>query len=452
MSFKFQIDHQAKDSQARAGTLEVNGNIIETPIFMPVGTQATVKALSAQDLVEIGAQIILANTYHLYLRPGAQLIASLGGLHNFTGWKKPFMTDSGGFQVFSLGYGIEHKVGKIANIFPNEKGGILSSSAEQTLELSKNSNSKVAGTRHDESSTTLAQDKKLAHIDEEGVNFKSHLDGSKHRFTPESSIQIQHQLGADIILAFDECASPLHDYDYNLKSLERTHRWERQSLQKHQALESAKINSSDSLSSPHHTHQYPHPQYLFGIPHGSEYQDLRVQSARYIASLDFDGFSIGGSLGKSKSDMHRILDWTIPELGPDRPRHLLGIGDIEDLFECVARGIDMFDCVAPSRIARNGALFISPESGGHKSNKFRLIITNSEFKNDSRPIDPSCNCKVCQNHSRAYLNHLFKAHELLAYHLATYHNIYFMLHLSRQIRSAILDNTFAKLKFTWLNP
>lgn len=430
MSFKFTVQAKDKSSQARAATLEVNGNLIETPIFMPVGTQATVKALSPRDLAEAEAQIILANTYHLYLRPGAQTIAKMGGLHNFTGWHKPILTDSGGFQVFSLGYAIEHKVGKIANIFPAEKGGVLEKQESKWIDQSLESEHRL--------------DPKLAHIDEEGVTFTSHLDGSKHRFDPEVSIRTQHLLGADIIVAFDECPSPLHDYNYNVASLERTHRWEKQSLEVHQALESQKGNPSPEFKYP-----YPHPQYLFGIPHGGEYEDLRKKSAQYIASLDFDGFSIGGSLGKSKSDMHKVLEWTIPLLGEERPRHLLGIGDVEDLFECVERGVDMFDCVAPTRIARNGAVFLTPEAGGNKANKFRMIVLNAQYKQDNQPLDPTCTCYTCQNFSRAYIRHLFNAKELLGYYLTSLHNVHFMMKLSKNIRSAIINYQFYDLKARW---
>lgn len=447
---KFTIHQQEKNSRARAGTLEINGHTVETPIFMPVGTQASVKALTPRDLQEAGAQIILANTYHLYLRPGAETIAQMGGLHNFMNWHGPILTDSGGFQVFSLGYGIEHKVGKIANIFPSEKGGVLVES-------------KWIDTALDSDQV----DKKLAHIDEEGVTFTSHLDGSKHRFNPEVSIQTQHLLGADIIVAFDECPSPLHDYAYNVASLERTHRWEKASIDAHQKLESqkserhperlakdlpaiAKGHEISPFSRNDERYPYPHPQYIFGIPHGGEYQDLREKSAKYIASLDFAGFSIGGSLGKSKADMHQVLNWTIPLLGEERPRHLLGIGDVEDLFECVKRGIDMFDCVAPTRIARNGALFITPEAGGGKHNKFRMIIVNSEFKQDGRPIDETCTCYTCRNFSRAYIRHLFKAKELLAYQLSSIHNIHFIMNLSKQIRTSIFNQEFERLKNKWV--
>jgi len=458
MSFNFKVISKSKNSRARAGELEVNGSTIETPIFMPVGTQASVKSLTPEDLETIGAQIILANTYHLYLRPGAEIIEKMGGLHNFTNWKKPILTDSGGFQVFSLGYGIEHQVGKIANIFPAEIGGILNKpiSIKHELIASKENENKNdydysnnnSLKLQNESSYVPVVDPKLAKINEDGVEFTSHLDGSKHNFNSEVSIRTQHKLGADIILAFDECPSPLHDYEYTKNSLLRTHRWEKDSLATHLNLESKKSLSQTQKTK--YDYPYPHAQYLFGIPHGGPFQDLRVMSAKYLSNLDFSGYSIGGSLGNLKTDMHKVLEWQIPFLDDSKPRHLLGIGDIDDLFECIERGIDMFDCVAPTRIARNGALLISPDSGGKKSNKFRLIISNAQFKEDGAPIDKSCQCYTCQNFSRAYIRHLFIANELLAFRLATYHNLYFILNLVKKIRTSILEDNFSELKAEWL--
>lgn len=439
MSFSFKTIHQDKKSRARAGEIEVNGNIVKTPVYMPVGTQATVKSLTPEDLTQIGVQIILANTYHLYLRPSAETIEKMGGLHNFVNWHKPILTDSGGFQVFSLGYALEHQVGKIANIFPAEKGGILTLPARIKEELMPTPDN------YRQTGREISTDVKLSKIEDDGVVFTSHLDGSKHKFNSEVSISTQHKLGADIILAFDECPSPLHDYEYTKNSLERTHRWEKDSLDIHKKLETEKNISSQNFNYP-----YPHSQYLFGIPHGGAWQDLREKSAKYISSLDFDGFSIGGSLGNTKSDMHKVLDWQIPLLGSERPRHLLGIGDVDDFFECIERGIDMFDCVAPTRIARNGALLISPDEAGKKENKFRILILNAEFKEDNKPIDRTCSCYTCQNFSRAYIRHLFVAKELLGYRLATIHNVHFMTNLVNQIRTAILNDQFHTLKKQWL--
>jgi tRNA-guanine transglycosylase len=456
MSFNFKQIHKSKNSRARAGELEVNGNIIQTPVFMPVGTQASVKSLTPDDLETIGAQIILANTYHLYLRPGAETVKKMGGLHNFTNWHKPILTDSGGFQVFSLGYGIEHQVGKIANIFPMEEGGVLNKIAIKheliaQTEIPEAANEDTNSLKvRNEASYVPVVDQKLAKINDDGVVFTSHLDGSKHNFNSEVSIQTQHKLGADIILSFDECPSPLHDYEYTKNSLLRTHRWEKDSLDAHKRLETEKIKdySSNTTKFPY---QYPHPQYLFGIPHGGPFQDLREMSAKYLSTLDFSGYSIGGSLGNLKTDMHKVLEWQIPFLDDSKPRHLLGIGDIDDLFECIERGIDMFDCVAPTRIARNGALLISPAAGGKKQNKFRLSITNAEYKEDGAPIDPSCTCYTCQNFSRSYVRHLFIAKELLAFRLATYHNVHFMINLVKQIRQSIIEDNFSELKSQWLS-
>ncbi len=450
MSFSYKTIAQDKHSRARAGVLEINGNFVETPVYMPVGTQATVKSLTPDDLEQIGAQIILANTYHLYLRPGAEIIEKMGGLHNFVNWKKPILTDSGGFQVFSLGYAIEHQVGKIANIFPAEKGGILNLPAkikEEIMDTPRRfgENEHAIQLRNPQN-TAVSLDVKLAKIHDDGVTFTSHIDGTKHQFNADVSIRTQHKLGADIILAFDECPSPLHDYDYTKTSLERTNRWEKESLEVHRKLESQKHRETTTQRYP-----YPHAQYLFGIPHGGAWQDLREASARYISGLDFAGFSIGGSLGNTKSDMHKVLEWQIPLLGEERPRHLLGIGDVDDFFECIERGIDMFDCVAPTRIARNGALHISPSEGGNKGNKFRLLILNAEYKEDAQPVDKTCTCYTCQNFSRAYIRHLFVAKELLAYRLATIHNVHFMIQLVKQVRQAILEDRFAKMKEEWLN-
>ncbi|MDQ3239684.1 MAG: tRNA-guanine transglycosylase, partial [bacterium] len=240
--------------------------------------------------------------------------------------------------------------------------------------------------------------------------------------------------------------SPLHDYEYTKNSLHRTHRWEKDSLDTHKKLELQKQYTDPQFNE----YPYPHPQYLFGIPHGGCYEDLRVESAKYISSLDFAGYSVGGALGDTKKQMHQILDWINPHLEPSRPRHLLGIADIDDLFEAIERGFDMFDCVTPTRIARNGALFISPRNNGNKQNKFRLIIANSQYKNDPLPIDPGCACYTCQNFSRSYLRHLFMAKELLAYRLATLHNLHFILRLTTAIRTAILNDQFPQLKKQWL--
>ncbi len=401
MSF-FTVSCRDHNTRARCGVLQTPHGAIQTPSFVAVGTQATVKAVGPDDLKKIGIQVLIANTYHLHLRPGEDVIAQLGGLHRFMGWDGPIMTDSGGFQAFSLGAAIEHGVGKIASIFPDEieaatRGGHLSKA------------------RHGQS---------LVKITEEGIEFRSHLDGSPQRFTPENTIEIQRKLGADMIFVLDECTSPLHDYEYTKRAMERTHRWAVRALE--------------------HFHKISDGgQALFGIVQGGAYKDLREQSAKFISELDFDGIGIGGSVGRSKDDLYKVLDWTIPLLPEEKPRHLLGIGEIEDIFHAVARGVDLFDCVAPTRMARNGALWVKD------SENFRINITNAIYKTDPRPVAEGCGCYTCQNFSRAYLHHLFLAKEILAMRLATIHNLYFLESLMRQIRQAIRDHALIKLAASW---
>ncbi len=363
---------------ARVGRLSTPHGEVETPALVIVATQATVKGLTPEEVRAIGIQVVLANTYHLYLRPGPDLVARLGGLHRFMGWDGPLMTDSGGFQVFSLGSALEHGVGKVARIFPG-------------LDLDV---------------PRRAVKPRLVTIDDDGVTFISHLDGSRHRFTPEKSIETQEKLGADIILAFDECTSPLHDYEYTRQALERTHRWALRCL--------AARTRSD--------------QALFGIVQGGAYRDLREASARFIGSLPFEGYAIGGSLGRSKDDMHRIIEWVVPLLPEDRPRHLLGIGEPEDLLAGIARGIDLFDCVAPTRLGRHGAAYTA---------RGRLNLRSAALKDDPAPIEADCDCYTCRRFSRAYLRHLFNAGEMLGPRLATIHNIRFLQRLIEGARAAI---------------
>lgn len=392
MPLQFDIDARDSGTRARTGVIHTAHGEIETPAFMPVATQATVKGLTAQDLYDLDTQLIICNTYHLALRPGAEQIAQLGGLHAFMNWQRPISTDSGGFQVFSLGAAIRDGVGKIADIFPDE--------AREDVE--------IKGDR-----TPLCK------IDNDGVTFNSHLDGSIIRLTPEVSIQIQHQLGADFILAFDECTSPLDTPEYTREALGRTHRWAERCLEQQAKTKRAYQN-------------------LFGIVQGGAYRDLREESARVIGGLPFDGLAIGGSLGRSKEDMHAILDWTIPLLPDGKPRHLLGIGEIEDIVKGVERGIDLFDCAAPTRWARNGALIVSramAERDEIKNN--RLTISNARFALDTAPVDSTCECFTCQHHSRAYLHHLHRAKELSYYRLATIHNLHFMLRFMQRVREAI---------------
>lgn len=375
---------------ARLGRLETAHGMIETPAFLPVGTRAAVKTLTPDDLSELGAQAILANTYHLFLRPGADLIERLGGLHRFMAWPRPIMTDSGGYQAFSLGLALEHGVGKIAKIFPG-----------------------------DVEAPPRPARPRLARIDERGITFSSHLDGSVHLLTPELSIHVQQQLGADLILALDECTSPLSDREYTRVAMERTHRW---------ALRCLDAWTARS-------------QGLYGIVQGGAYQDLREQSARFIGGLPVFGLAIGGSLGRSKEDMHRVLDWTIPLLPAEKPRHLLGIGEPDDLFACIERGIDTFDCVAPTRLARHGSLYTATG---------RLNIRAVVYREDPRPIEEGCTCSTCRRFSRAYLRHLFVSDEILGYRLATVHNLHFILTLMRRIRQGLADGSFDAVKESFL--
>jgi len=356
--FEFELITDAGRSCARAGLFHTPHGIIQTPIFAPVGTQATVKALRPLDLKEIGAQLILSNTYHLYLRPGDELIRDQGGLHQFMAWDNPILTDSGGFQVFSL-----------------------SSRRE---------------------------------LDENGVDFRSHLDGSSHRFTPEKCIGIQENLGADIIMVLDECPPP-DDYEYVKESLTRTHHW----------AERCKAAQQRS------------DQALFGIVQGGVFPDLREESARFLMGLDFPGYAIGGlSVGESKKEMYSVLDVLEPILPPEKPRYLMGVGAADDLVNGVMRGIDIFDCVLPTRLARHGAAMVS---GG------RMNMNNSQFAQDAAPIDADCKCYACQNFSRAYIRHLVKTNEILGHVLLSTHNIHFLTQLMRELRQAIINNEFDRV-------
>ncbi|KXG77011.1 tRNA guanosine(34) transglycosylase Tgt [Thermotalea metallivorans] len=352
MAIKYELIKECRQSGARLGLLHTPHGTIETPVFMPVGTQATVKAMTPEELKEIHAQIILSNTYHLYLRPGHQLVEKAGGLHKFMNWDRAILTDSGGFQVFSLG--------------------------------------------------------DLRKISEEGVEFRSHLDGSKHFISPEKAIEIENALGADIIMAFDECAPYPADRTYVKNSLERTTRWAKRCKE---------------------AHKKPDQQALFGIIQGGMYRDLREQSAKEITALDFPGYAVGGlSVGEPKPLMYEILEYTTPLMPKDRPRYLMGVGSPDCLIEGVIRGIDMFDCVLPTRIARNGTAMTSFG---------KVVIKNAQYAEDFAPLDPNCGCNTCRNYSKAYLRHLYKAQEILSARLVTYHNLYFLLNLMKNIRDAI---------------
>ena len=361
--FAFNIEKSDSSSRARVGTLHTPHGDIPTPVFAPVGTQATVKTLTPDELTGLGAKLILANTYHLYLRPGADLVARMGGLHHFMGWPGPILTDSGGFQVFSLA--------------------------------------------------------SLRKVSEEGVVFRSHIDGSEHFFSPEKSIEIQEKLGADIIMALDECPDPMN-YEYNKAALGRTHRWAERCLRAH--------NRAD--------------QALFGILQGGIFPDLRAESARFLTALGLPGYALGGlSVGEPKEKTWEVLDLTVPLLPMDRPRYLMGVGSPEDLFEGVARGIDIFDCALPTRLARNGALFTA---------QGRINLRKAEFAEVAAPVEEGCTCYTCRHFSLAYLHHLYKAEEILGLRLNTIHNLHFLLELMRRIRAALQEGTFEQLKASFL--
>jgi queuine tRNA-ribosyltransferase len=380
----FTLVHQDKDSGARAGVIHTDHGDVETPVFMPVGTQATVKSLDAADVASLGAGIILNNTYHLHLRPGEDVVRAMGGVHGFQAWQGAVLTDSGGYQVFSL----------------DVKGGSHGS---------------------------------LVRMDEDGVTFKSHLDGSSHRFTPEEAIRVQRKLGADIIMAFDQCTRDSAPEDEARLAMDRTHRWADRCLA---AME-------DPTDAPAHRQQ------LFGIVQGGSHEGLRRESAAFVASRPFDGFAIGGeSIGYEMAKTREILSWLAETMPQDRARYAMGVGlSPEDLFDVVERGVDMFDCVSPTRVARNGALF---ERASGRSKKYRLEIGNKRFERDAGPIDAECTCPTCKRYSRSYLRHLFIAREIAYFRLATLHNVHFLLDLMRRMRAAILEDRFLEFKAGWI--
>lgn len=360
-AIKYELIHKCKQTGARLGRVHTPHGSFDTPVFMPVGTQASVKGMSPDEVKSIGAKIILGNTYHLYLRPGGEIIKKAGGLHGFMNWSLPILTDSGGFQVFSL-----------AN---------------------------------------------LRDIKEEGVTFRSHIDGSKHFISPEKSIEIQNALGADIIMAFDECVPYPCEYEYAKKSMEMTTRW---------AIRCKNF------------HQNTEKQALFGIIQGSTYEDLRRESAKQITSLDLPGYAIGGlSVGEPAEIMNDILEKTVPFIPEDRPRYLMGVGSPDYLIDGSIRGIDMFDCVLPTRIGRNGTVFTS---GG------RIIVRDAKYAEDFSPIDPECDCYACRNFSRAYIRHLFKCREMFGLRLATWHNLRFLVKLMENVRDAIKNDRLADFR------
>lgn len=392
--FEFEIKKQLKGSRARTGHIKTPHGYIKTPAFTVVGTQANVKAMTIDQVKSVNTQAVLANAYHLYLRPGHKLVEKAGGLGKFMGWDGPTLTDSGGFQVLSLGSGFKKVLAMEAGEL--EDSQVIASSKE----------------RH-------------AFVDDDGVTFKSHLDGSKHRFTPEHSIQVQHAIGADIIFAFDELTS-LHDgYAYQVEALNRTKNWAERC-----------VSEIKRLRSKHPERPY---QALFGVIQGANYEDLRKTAAKDLGSMDFDGYGIGGAL--EKSQMGKIIGWVNDILPEDKPKHLLGISEPDDIFEAIEQGIDTFDCVSPTRVGRNGSVY---------TYEGRVNITAKRFEKDFSPIIEGCLCYACQNHTRAYIRHLFKSKEILAGTLASIHNEYFIIKLVDDIRASIEDGSFYKLKKSWL--
>ena len=397
--FSFEISKSDSGSDARAGVLTTPHGTVNTPAFIPVGTKATVKSVLPESMRELGAQAILSNAYHLYLQPGPEILDSAGGLSKFMNWNGPTFTDSGGFQVLSLGVGFKKVLAMDETTFRDDD--------------------------------VIAENKeRLAHVDDDGVTFKSHLDGSMHRFTPEFSMQVQHQIGADIMFAFDECTTLHNTRSYQEIALERTRLWAIRCLDEHQRLTQARS------SKPY--------QALFGVIQGAQYEDLRRQAASTMGAMEssgasFDGFGIGGAL--NKSELGRIIGWVNDELPREKPKHLLGIGAPEDLFVGVEAGMDTFDCVLASRIARTSAVYTM---------EGRYNLTNTAYRTDFSPIDEECDCYTCTSYTRAYLNHLFRGKEILAATLATIHNERFIVRLVDQMRTAIINGDFAELKEEFL--
>lgn len=396
---RFEVQKQQPGTLGRAGVIHTPHGVIETPAFVVVGTKGTVKSLKPEDLAEyVGNQVALANTYHLFLQPGDELIRDAGGLHEFANWQLPTMTDSGGFQVFSLGAAFGKGVTKFA------KDAAAADRAAENAGL--NVYSKELATEHG----------KLCIVDEEGVTFTSHLDGSMHRFTAERSIEIQHNIGADIIIAFDECTSPTAEREYQVEAMERTHRWAKRSVLAHK-------QNYEALKR----------QGIYGVVQGGRYLDLRQESARTLAAMDFDGFGIGGSFSKADlGDSLRVVNEILPA---DKPRHLLGIGEPEDITAGVAMGCDTFDCVAPTRLARTGTIYERTHDGHQRTN-----LLNSKYTHDLGKPDASCDCYVCTHYTKAYLAHLFRAKEMLGAHLASIHNLYYIVNFTKRLREEILTN------------
>jgi queuine tRNA-ribosyltransferase len=399
-AFKFRVEKELQPSKSnskplgRVGVIATPHGEIKTPAFIPVGTKATVKSVLPESIKDLDAQAVLSNAYHLYLQPGPDVVDEAGGLGSFMNWNGPTFTDSGGFQVLSLGVGYKKVIAMDATTV--------------------------------QADDVMATDKdRLAHVDDDGVTFKSHLDGSMHRFTPEVSMQVQHKIGADIIFAFDECTTLLNTRNYQEKSLDRTFAWAKRCISEHEKL---------TIERSHRPYQA-----LFGVVQGAQYEDLRRKAAQDLATLDFDGFGIGGALDKNK--LGTIVNWVNEELPVNKPRHLLGIGEPDDLFVGVENGADTFDCVAASRVARNNAVY-----GLYG----RFNISVSAFKRDFSPIDESCGCYTCKNYTKAYLNHLIKGKEMLSSTLLTIHNEYFIVNLVAKMRQSIIDGNFFEFKEEFL--
>ncbi|PIR57803.1 MAG: tRNA guanosine(34) transglycosylase Tgt [Parcubacteria group bacterium CG10_big_fil_rev_8_21_14_0_10_38_31] len=375
---KFKILKKSKKSNARLGIIETSNGSVETPALVTVATQGVVKTLASHEVEEAKSQMLICNTYHLHLKQAEKIVKSAGGLHKFMNWDRPLMTDSGGFQVFSLGFGRDHGVGKILK----EKKDV---------------------------SVSLGEQPKLLKISEKGVEFRSPIDGRKIFLGPKESMKIQEELGADIIFSFDECTSPVADYEYTKKSLALSHKW---------AEECIKARSPKARKK----------QALFGIVQGGKFADLRRESAKFISSLPFDGFGIGGEFGDDKKTMGKMLKVVLDDLPEEKPRHLLGIGHLEDIPEIIKAGVDTFDCIVPTHYARHGTAF---------SSDGRLDMKQSKFLKDKKPLDKKCACYVCKDYTRSYISHLFKANEITALKLLTFHNLYFFNSYIEKLREDI---------------
>ena len=372
----FKILKKSKESRARIGFLETNHGIVETPCLVPVATQAVIKTLTSEEVVETGSQILISNTFHLHLKPGEKVLEKAGGIHKFMNWKKPIMTDSGGFQVFSLGFGRDFGIGKVLKSFLNKDNIIKEGTQPQKIKITQ-----------------------------DGVYFQSPIDGAKLFLGPKESIKIQEKIGADIIFSFDECTPPLASYEYTKKSLLKTHNWAKK------CLDVKKTN-----------------QALFGIVQGGRYKDLRIESAKFISGLAFNGFGIGGEFGSGKNKMSEMIGWVVDELPEKKPRHLLGIGYLENIEMVVKSGIDLFDCTVPTHYARRGIAFTS---------EGKLNLKQIKFLKKREPLDKECVCKICLNYKKDYISHLLRAGELTAFKLLTFHNLYYFNNFIENIRTKI---------------